>query len=65
VVSLTPPQATQIAHSGQGGRIWLVTRQSDLFDPKNELPNALAEVRRPGRLQQWGYITVQPYDLKR
>jgi uncharacterized membrane protein len=65
VVSLTAPQARQIAYAGEAQRIWLVTRQSALFDPRGDLPRALAEVRRPGRLEQWGYISVQPYDLKR
>ena len=64
VVSLTPRQAAQFA----GDRsiadlpvVWLVTRQSGIFDPAGDVPAALAKVRRPGRLQQWGYIEVRPY----
>jgi hypothetical protein len=45
-------------------KIWLVTRQGALFDPKNELPRALAAIRRPGGRQQWGYINVQPYSRR-
>jgi uncharacterized membrane protein len=41
--------------------IWLVTRQNELFDPKNDVPSSLAMVRRAGRVQRWGYISVQPY----
>lgn len=64
VVSLTGDQATATARQPRLASvptIWLVTRQAALFDPKNELPRALAAVRRPGGLQQWGYINVQPY----
>jgi hypothetical protein len=41
--------------------IWLVTRQSALFDPGSEFPKALARVRRAGAIQHWGYIDVQPF----
>jgi hypothetical protein len=41
--------------------IWLLTRQSGVFDPDNDMPNALAKVRRPGKIESWGYISVQPY----
>lgn len=64
VVSLTPKQAAEFA----GDRsvrdvpvIWLVTRQSEIFDPAGDVPAALGNVRRPGRLQHWGYIDVRPY----
>jgi hypothetical protein len=64
VVSLTAEQARQFA-SDPAIRgvpvIWLVTRQSELFDPKAELPGALAQVRRPGSPTRWGYIAVQPF----
>ena len=67
VVSLTADQALATARQPRLGavpRIWLVTRQGALFDPKNELPRALAAIRRPGGLQQWGYINVQPYSRR-
>ena len=64
VVSLTHDQAQSIAANPGARRIrtiWLVTRQSGLFDPQSELPRALAKVRRPGRAQAWDYIVVQPF----
>jgi len=64
VVSLTQAQATRIARDPATRdipTIWLVTRQSGLFDPSNDLPRALASVRRPGRTQRWDYIVVQPF----
>jgi hypothetical protein len=64
VVSLTHDQAQAIAGDPRArriGTIWLVTRQSGLFDPHSELPRALAKVRRPGRAQAWDYIVVQPF----
>jgi mannosyltransferase len=62
VVSLTGAQAMALAaNTGKDGTIWLVTRQSALFDPSNDLPSALARVRRPGKMQEWGYINVRPY----
>lgn len=63
-VSLTAQQASQFADDPALKTvpvIWLVTRQSSIFDPSNDLPAALARVRQPGRLQQWGYITARPY----
>lgn len=64
MVSLTREQAEAIASDPALKRVavvWLVTRQAGIFDPNGDLPRALAQVRRPGTLQQWGYITVQPY----
>ena len=64
VVSLTHGQAQAIAADPRARRIrtiWLVTRQSGLFDPQSELPRALAKVRHPGRPQAWDYIVVQPF----
>jgi uncharacterized membrane protein len=64
VVSLSAQQAAQFADDPalrDVRVIWLVTRQSSIFDPTNDLPAALAHVRKPGRLQRWGYITAQPY----
>jgi len=64
VVSLTHEQAETIAADpalAHVPTIWVVSRQSLLFDPQSELPRALARVRRPGVLQQWDYITVQPF----
>jgi uncharacterized membrane protein len=66
VVSLTHGQAQAIAADTRARRIqtiWLVTRQSGLFDPQSELPGALAKLRRPGRSQAWDYIVVQPFTL--
>jgi hypothetical protein len=64
VVSLTPQQATTFAND-RGLKdvpvIWLVTRQSSIFDPNDDVPHALSRVRRLGRLQEWGYINVRPY----
>jgi mannosyltransferase len=64
VVSLTGPQALRRAGAAQASNapaIWLVTRQSGLFDPANELPTALAQARRAGAPRHWGYIAVRPY----
>jgi hypothetical protein len=64
VVSLTPTQASQFA-ADQSVRdvpvIWLVTRQSKIFDPNDDVPKALAQVRQPGPIAEWGYINVRPY----
>jgi hypothetical protein len=63
-VSVTAKQATIIV-SDPALRdipvIWLVTRQIGIFDPKNDLANALGRVRRRGAAQDWGYISVTPY----
>lgn len=64
VVSLTPGQAARFADDPAVRGvpvIWLVTRQSGIFDPSNDMPAALARVRKPGPIQKWGYITVRPY----
>lgn len=64
VVSLTAAQAEQFATDPTLRAvpvIWLVTRQSNLFDPRNEVPGALARVRRGGPVTRWGYIAVQPF----
>jgi hypothetical protein len=67
VVSLTPAQAERTA-ADPGIRnvptIWLVTRQSMLFDPDADLPSALARVRRPGKIQEWGYVSAQPFTAR-
>ena len=63
-VSLTPEQAARFAGDPaikDVPVIWLVTRQSGIFDPRDDVPRALAQVRRPGPLQRWGFIGVQPY----
>jgi len=68
VVSLTHEQAQALAANPSFRRvrtIWLVTRQSALFDPKKEVPNALGRLRRPGKLQSWGYINVQAFTAAR
>jgi hypothetical protein len=64
VVSVTPQQADAIASNARLRSvrvIWLVTRQSDIFDPQGDMPRALARVRRPGPVEQWGYVEVQPF----
>ena len=63
-VSLTPAQATTFADDPairEVPIIWLVTRQSGIFDPGNDVPEALSHVRRAGPMQEWGYINVRPY----
>ena len=67
MVSLTPEQADAVASDPalkQVRVVWLVTRQSGIFDADSDLPRALARVRRPGKPVQWGYIAVQPYYLR-
>lgn len=64
VVSLTRQQAEDVAQNPsirEVPTIWLVTRQSGIFDPHGDLPVALARVRRPGTPQEWGQIEVRPY----
>lgn len=66
VVSVTPNQAQALATDPAVRgvpTIWLVTRQSALFDPAGDLTNALARVRTPGPVAEWGYISVRPYRL--
>lgn len=64
VVSLTARQADAFARDQRLKDvpvIWLVTRQSGIFDPNDDVPKALSRVRRPGVLMHWGYIDVRPY----
>ena len=64
VVSVSPVQARRFATDPaltEVPVIWLVTRQSGIFDPYNDMPTALARVRRAGPTQEWGYINVTPY----
>jgi mannosyltransferase len=64
MVSLTPEQARKLAEDPalkDVRVIWLVTRQSGIFDPDNDMPSALARVRNPGPIQEWGYINARPY----
>jgi uncharacterized membrane protein len=64
VVSVTRDQALAIARNRAWARprtVWVVTRQSALFDPHGELPRALGDVRRAGPVREWGYIDVQPF----
>lgn len=66
-VSVTPGQAAQFANDPALRTvpvIWLLTRQSDTFDPDSDVPNALTKVRRAGPPKSWGYITVQPFYLR-
>jgi hypothetical protein len=64
MVSLSPEQMRKIAKDPSLKRvrtIWLVMRQSGIFDPHSDLPKALALVRQGGPEQDWGYISVQPF----
>ena len=63
VVSLTGEKAKALATQSalRPSTIWLVTRQSAIFDPDDELPTALSKVRRRGTMAEWGYINVTPY----
>jgi hypothetical protein len=64
MVSVTPQQAAAFAGDPAVRDvrvIWLVTRQSGIFDPDNDMPKALAKVRDAGPVQEWGYIAVQPF----
>jgi hypothetical protein len=64
MVSVTPQQAAAFAGDPAVRDvrvIWLVTRQSGIFDPDNDMPKALAKVRNAGPVQEWGYIAVQPF----
>jgi uncharacterized membrane protein len=64
VPSMTPESMEKLARSpatARIGTIWVVTCQPQFFDPRGELVQALASVRRPGRTQRWGYLTVQPF----
>ena len=64
VVSLTAEQANAVVHDPAVQKIatvWLVSRQSGVFDPSSDLPHALAAVRRPGIEQKWNDISVRPY----
>ena len=67
MVSVTAGQAAKLASDPAlktVPTIWLVTRQSGIFDPAGDMPAALSRVRRPGQLQEWGYITVRPYSAQ-
>jgi len=67
VVSLTPDQARKLASDptlAHVRTIWLLTRQSELFDPGADVPRALAGTRKAGAPQHWGYISVRPYVLR-
>ena len=64
MVSLAPQQMRTIARDPSLKHvrtIWLVTRQSGIFDPHDDFPNALALDRQRGPAQEWGYISVQPF----
>ncbi|HKP34060.1 MAG TPA: hypothetical protein VJT70_04690, partial [Sphingomicrobium sp.] len=64
VVSLTAEQARGVAQEAsirEVPTVWLVTRQSAIFDPHGDMPAALARVRRPGSPREWGEIEVRPY----
>lgn len=67
VVSLTAQQADQVAGDPRLGRvptIWLVTRQSGIFDPAGDVPRALRASRNAGAEQHWEAISVRPYTLR-
>ena len=66
VVSVTAAQARALA--AQAGKspstIWVVTRQSGIFDPNNDLSRELGKVRKRGTMAEWGYINVTPYAFR-
>jgi hypothetical protein len=65
--SMTPRQARVIAGDSASAKIptiWLVTRQIGIFDPDSDLERSLSRSRRPGQVQNWGYIEVRPYYAK-
>jgi hypothetical protein len=67
VVSLTARQAEQVAGDPRLRRvptIWLVTRQSGIFDPAGDVPRALRQFRNAGAEQRWEAISVRPYTLR-
>ena len=67
MVSVTPAEADRLARDPALNKVpvvWLLTRQSGIFDPDNDVPNALAKVRAPGRVESWGYISGQPFRLR-
>ncbi|MGN6059288.1 MAG: glycosyltransferase family 39 protein [Sphingomicrobium sp.] len=67
MVSVTPAQAERLARDPELSKVpvvWLLTRQSGIFDPDNDMPKALSNVRRPGRIESWGYISVQPFYVR-
>ena len=64
MVSVTSAQADRLVRDPSLKAVpvvWLLTRQSGIFDPDNDMPKALAKVRRPGRIESWGYISVQRF----
>jgi uncharacterized membrane protein len=66
VVSLTQDQARRLAAAPETLKIhtiWLVTRQSRIFDPDDDLPRALLRTRHAGKVRQWGYIVIWPFTL--
>lgn len=67
VVSLTARQANQVAGDPrlrEVPTIWLVTRQSGIFDPAGDVPRALGRSRSAGVEQRWEAISVRPYTLR-
>lgn len=68
MVSLSRSDADKIASDPsleRVARIWLVSRQSGIFDPANDLPRALGRGRTAGPAEEWGYISVQAFTLPR
>ena len=68
VVSLTAEQATSVARDPAlraVPTIWLVTRETAVFDPAGDLPRALSRSRRAGKKQEWADIAVQPFSRRR
>jgi uncharacterized membrane protein len=67
VVSLSPEQAQAVTTDPairNVPTVWLVTRQSGVFDPNGDVPQALSRVRRPGKVRDWGYIRVQSFHAR-
>lgn len=64
VISVTKAQANVLVSDAtlkNVRTVWLVTRQSGVFDPAGDMPAALSSARKAGAKREWGYITVQPY----
>ena len=64
MVSVTREQARSVCARPGAEKvpvIWLLTRQSGIFDPDNDMPHALGEGAQARHDPEWGYISVQPY----
>ena len=63
MVSVTPEQARRLARDPSLSNvpvIWLVGRNAAIFDPQDDMPNALGKVAPAGRDRSNGAITYRP-----